>query len=300
MWWLLWAGQGVLFLDFKHSLIFVLARNSSVPLTHISKHSVSRCGWLPHIFTALDCGWVSTPDAGRPELQGICCKATKPVSRNKHLSCANWSVKCTNCWGEDDVSAGEIAPVVGSVSGPTISWSVHWHTHTHTYHPHRYTPGYSSCRQPQWQLLFTGCLPHLLLFILAGYPRLKGVCGPLSLMSLLRGSSGKIISDKHLDHLFTTPNSPQLYCGPGPFRCKWWGCQMVSLRRNTNATRSALCELCESVKCWINWVCQGDYDCCWSWAFWPRWVRSIADKVSLAAICALLSSSPTVKKRIKT
>lgn len=28
------------------------------------------------------------------------CEAKKPVQENKHLSCANWSVKCTNCRGE--------------------------------------------------------------------------------------------------------------------------------------------------------------------------------------------------------
>lgn len=71
-----------------------------------------------------------------PWALGHRCKATKPVSGNKHLSCANWSVKCTNCRGEDDVSAGrggEIAPVVGSVSAPTISWSLHSHTLTHSW-----------------------------------------------------------------------------------------------------------------------------------------------------------------------
>lgn len=71
----------------------------------------------------------------------------------------------------------------------------------------------------------------------------RGRVAPRSLMSLLRGSSGKIISDKHLDHLFTPANSPQLDPGSGPFRWKRWRCQLVSLRRNTNATRSTLCEL---------------------------------------------------------
>lgn len=75
-------------------------------------------------------------------------------------------------------------------------------------------------RGAQWQLLFTGCLPHFHIFILAG---LRGATGlrrpPLPpLVSLLRGGSGKTISGEHLDHLFRAPgvsrkpNCPHL-CG---------------------------------------------------------------------------------------
>jgi len=49
------------------------------------------------------------------------CEGEKPVRGNKHLSCANWSVKCTNCGGEGDVSAGVTALGLGTMSGPGIS-----------------------------------------------------------------------------------------------------------------------------------------------------------------------------------
>lgn len=50
------------------------------------------------------------------------CEREKLVRGNKHLSCANWSVKCTNCGGEGDVSAGVTALGLGAMSGPGISW----------------------------------------------------------------------------------------------------------------------------------------------------------------------------------
>lgn len=56
-----------------------------------------------------------------PGLRGITARG-KPERGNKHLSCANWSVKCTNCWGEGDVSAGVTALGLGAMSGPGISW----------------------------------------------------------------------------------------------------------------------------------------------------------------------------------
>lgn len=61
---------------------------------------------LLHISTVLDCGCGFNTRCWAPWALGHRCKATKPVSGNKHLSCANWSVKCTNCRGEDDVSVG--------------------------------------------------------------------------------------------------------------------------------------------------------------------------------------------------
>lgn len=81
----------------------------------------------------------------------------------------------------------------------------------------------------------------------------RGVLPPL--VSSLRGSSGKIISGEHLDHLFRAlgvsrkPNCPHLCAGVLSLRlslqvgheCEPWkvhkaGCQRASSQTNTNAT----------------------------------------------------------------
>lgn len=128
----LWAGQRIFFLHFTCSLTFVLARASSVPLTHTSINTVWESvhhWWASAHFRSVRLWMGFHARCWAPWALGHRCKATKPVSGNKHLSWANWSVKCTNCRGEHDVSAGEIAAVVGSVLGPTISWSLHSHAH---------------------------------------------------------------------------------------------------------------------------------------------------------------------------
>lgn len=134
------------------------------------------------------------------------------------------------------------------------------------------TPSPAACRGAQWQLLFTGCLPHFLIFILAGHHRATGgVLHPPPPVSSLRGGSGKTISGEHLDHLFRAPgvsrepNCPHLCAGVlssrlslqvghecEPGKVHQAGCQKASSQTNTNATRRSFCEQCESAKCMIN------------------------------------------------
>lgn len=142
--------------------------------------------------------------------------------------------------------------------------------HTEAPPPIQPTPGPAACRGGRWQLLFTGCLPHFLIFILAGHHRATGGVLPPPVPSL-RGGSGKTISGEHLDHLFSAlgvsrkPNCPHLCAGVLSSRlspqvgheCEPWkvhqaGCQRASSQTNTNATRRSFCEQCESAKCMIN------------------------------------------------
>ncbi len=126
--------------------------------------------------------------------------------------------------------------------------------------PPQPTASPTACRGAQWQLLFTGYLPHFLIFILAGHHRATGGVLP-PLMSLLRGGSGKTISGEYLDHLFRAPgvsrkpNCPHLFARVLSSRlslqvgheCELWkvhqaGCQRASSQTNTNATRRSFCE----------------------------------------------------------
>lgn len=222
------------------------------------------------------------------------CEGEKALLGNKHLSCANWSVKCTNCRGGGDVSAGVTALGLGAMSSPGIS-----------YRP--FTPSPPSlaiCWGAQWQLLFTGCLPHFLIFILTGHHKATGSVSPPLPMSLLRGGSGKI-SSEHLDHLFRVWAANQIahICVPGSFphasSLSAWMltmegtsslAQRASSLANTNATWRSFCEQCESAKCMINRACQGGFiaEKCssWSQALLWLWLFSImgVDSALLAAI----------------
>lgn len=81
-------------------------------------------GVSTHDYNEQHCGQTFIPDAAVMPL-GHHCKRGKPLRGNKHLSCANWSVKCTNCGGEGDVSAGVTALGPGAMSGPGISCGAH-------------------------------------------------------------------------------------------------------------------------------------------------------------------------------
>lgn len=82
-----------------------------------------------HISTALNYGWVSMPDAGHPELWGI---AVRRQSQCREISTCPvptevLSAQIVEAWMM--FPRGDMAAVVGSVSGPTISWSLHSHAH---------------------------------------------------------------------------------------------------------------------------------------------------------------------------
>lgn len=131
----------------------------------------------------------------------------KPVRGNKHLSCANWSVKCTNCRGEGDVSAGVTALGLGAMSGPGISWVAP-------------PPPSSPFTGPTHAKGHNGNYYLLAVCLISSYSYwLVAPPQPTPLVSSLRGGSGKIISGKHLDHLFKAPgnsrkpNCPHLCVG---------------------------------------------------------------------------------------
>lgn len=76
-------------------------------------------GVVAHIQRERRRGQTPTPDA----VCALSSEASLPVRGNKHLSCANSSVKCTNCGGEADVSAGVTALGLEAMSEPGISCS---------------------------------------------------------------------------------------------------------------------------------------------------------------------------------
>lgn len=210
------------------------------------------------------------------------CKGQKPVWGNKHLSCANWSVKCTNCGGEVDVSAGVTALGLGAMSGPGMSWG----TPSPPPPPHPPTSRPPSLSPAMLAKGYNGNYYLLDVCLISSYSAWLAITEPQGVYchppSLLRGGSGKIISVEHLDHLFRAPgvshkpNCPPLCTGffslhlslPVAHECVPWKvhqarCQKASSKTNTNASWRSSCEKCESAKCMINWAYRGAL---WLWS----------------------------------
>lgn len=235
-----------------------------------------------------------------PSAQRHHCKGKKPVRGNKHLSRANWSVKCTNCGGEGDVSAGVTALGLGAMSGPGISWEASPSPQAHS-RPHH---------------LLRGTMATIIYWMSASFPHIhpgwttqghRGWHSPPCVIT--EGQQWQNNLCEHLDHLFRAlgvrlkPNSPHLCAAVRSLRlslqvgheCKQWkvhqaGCQRTSSQTNTNTTWRSFCEQCESEKCMINWACQGGFMavkfCGWSQALLWLWLFGImgVDSVLLAAI----------------
>lgn len=121
-----------------------------------------------------------------PGAQGHHCKGKKPALGNKHLSCANWSVKCTNCGGEGDVSAGVTALGLGAMSGPGISCRV----------PHSSSLHHSLQLNPN-PCLLRGTMATIIYWMSASFPHIH-------LGWLPRGPQGNVAP--------LTPPTPLCHC----------------------------------------------------------------------------------------
>lgn len=157
-------------------------------------------GVVAHIQRERRRGQTPTPDA----VCALSSEASLPVRGNKHLSCANSSVKCTNCGGEADVSAGVTALGLEAMSEPGISCSAPPTPNASTppFSP-SWTPALAEGHSGNYYLLDV-CLisSHSSRWPSQGH---GGMCWPppsLLVSSPVRVHSGKIISDQHLDHLF--------------------------------------------------------------------------------------------------